>query len=68
MCDVEYKLFEFAKYPEHVRYLKNYAFKPIIVAVSKSLKSVEKRNAYMCKVLIEKVHWQECMWAKVYRV
>ncbi len=32
--------------------------------------SVEKINAYMCKVHIEKVrelYWKECMQAKVYR-
>ena len=34
LCDVEYRKFNFSAYPPHVKYLKNYAFKPLVVAVS----------------------------------
>ena len=34
LCDVEYRKLNFSAYPVHVRYLKNYAFKPIVIAVS----------------------------------
>ena len=37
LCDVEYRKLNFSAYPVHVRYLKNYAFKPIVIAVSKEL-------------------------------
>ena len=33
-CNVVYKRFDFDKYPPHVRNLKNYAFKPLIIQVS----------------------------------
>ena len=34
LCDVEYRKLNFSAYPVHVRHLTNYAFKPIVVAVS----------------------------------
>ncbi len=36
MCSVEYELFQFGAYPPHVRNLKLYAFKPLLLAVSSS--------------------------------
>ena len=33
LCDVEYRKLNFSAYPVHVKYLKNYAFKPIVIAV-----------------------------------
>ena len=33
-CNVEIRKFEFKKYPAHVKILYNYAFKPIVIAVS----------------------------------
>ncbi|CAD5220065.1 unnamed protein product [Bursaphelenchus xylophilus] len=32
-CNVEYRKFEFKKYPAHVRHLKNYAFKLVIAEI-----------------------------------
>ena len=34
LCDVEYRKLNFSAYPVHVRHLTNYAFKPVVVAVS----------------------------------
>ena len=33
LCDVEYRKLNFSAYPVHVHRLKNYAFKPIVIAV-----------------------------------
>ena len=34
LCGVLYRKFDYSAYPGHVRYLGNYAFKPLIIAVS----------------------------------
>ena len=36
LCNVHYRKFNFTRYPVHVRQLDTYAFKPIIVHVSRS--------------------------------
>jgi len=34
LCNVQYRKFDFSRYPPHVRTLQTYAFKPIIIHVS----------------------------------
>jgi len=45
LCNVHYRKFTFADYPSHVRHLKNYAFKPLIIHVSDDVNSVNIKTA-----------------------
>ena len=44
LCDVEYRKLDFAFYPPHVKTLKNYAFKPLIIAVCILIINTHNRN------------------------
>ena len=55
LCNVRYRKFDFARYPSHVRKLKTYAFKPIIVHVSESLCIC---LCLCCFLIISRKKWQ----------
>ena len=35
-CDIEYRVFNYSQYPQHVKNLLNYAFKALVIQVSYS--------------------------------